>query len=150
MFLDSHASPTTAGPRTAGQPKEESRLSGMPRFVIQQHLARTPHFDFRLERDGVFKSLAVPKGLFGKPGVKLLAVQVNDHDLAFGDFEGEIPQGQYGAARAFIWDHGSYQAEEWPDRRIILNLQGALVSGGFTLIRFGRGKHNEWLIIKRR
>jgi len=126
MFLDSHASPTTAGARTAGQPEEESCLSGMPRLVIQHCLGPTPHFDFRLERDGVFKSWAVPKRLFGKPGVKRLAAQVDDQDLAFGDFESEIPEGQYGADKARIWDHESYEAVEWSPRRITLTLQCAL------------------------
>lgn len=68
----------------------------MPRFMMQEHNARTHHFDFRLEKDGGFKSWAVPKGLPEAPGIKRLAAQVEDHDLASDDFEGEIPDGQYG------------------------------------------------------
>lgn len=69
----------------------------MPRFVIQKHASRTPRYDFRLERNGVFKSWAIPKGLTENPGVRCLAVQVQDHGLEFGDFVGEISPGQYGA-----------------------------------------------------
>ena len=73
------------------------------RFVIQEHQARTHHFDFRLEKDGVFKSWAVPKGIPQEAGVRILAIQVDDHELPFGDFEGKIPAGQYGAGTVVIW-----------------------------------------------
>lgn len=72
----------------------------MQRFVIQEHHARTHHFDFRLERDEVFKSWAIPKGIPEAVGIKRLAVQVEDHTLAFGEFEGTIPQGEYGEAQS--------------------------------------------------
>jgi bifunctional non-homologous end joining protein LigD len=121
----------------------------MPRFVIQEHDARTRHFDFRLEKDGVFKSWAVPKGLPTEPGVKRLAVEVEDHDLAFGAFEGTVPEGRYGAGSVRIWDHGTYEAEEWTDQRIAFTLRGAQASGRFNLIRFSHGKPNEWLVFKR-
>lgn len=121
----------------------------MPSFVIQEHHARTHHFDFRLEKDGVFKSWAVPKGLPEEPGTKRLAVQVDDHDLAFGDFEGQIPSGTYGAGDVTIWDKGTYDAEEWTTNRIAFELQGTRASGRFNLVRFKYGKPNEWLIIKR-
>jgi len=121
----------------------------MPLFVIQEHQARTHHFDFRLEKDGVFMSWAVPKGLPEEAGAKRLAIQVEDHDLSFGDFEGQISQGQYGAGEVRIWDKGSYDSDEWTDQRIAFTLHGAQASGRFNLIRFKRGKPNEWLIIKR-
>ncbi|PWU19864.1 MAG: ATP-dependent DNA ligase [Verrucomicrobia bacterium] len=121
----------------------------MPKFVVQEHDARTHHFDFRLEKEGVFKSWAVPKGIPEKPGIKRLAVQVEDHDLAYGDFEGTLPEGQYGAGKVRIWDKGTYDSEEWNDNVIVFNLHGALASGRFNLVRFKHGKPNEWLIIKR-
>lgn len=120
----------------------------MPRFVVQEHHARTHHFDFRLEWEGAFKSWAVPKGLPQTVGLKRLAVQVDDHDLAFGDFEGEIPEGEYGAGTVRIWDKGTYEPIEWTTERIDFTLNGARASGRFRLVRFKHGKPNEWLIIK--
>jgi bifunctional non-homologous end joining protein LigD len=120
----------------------------MLKFVIQEHQARTHHFDFRLEKDGVFKSWAVPKGLPEKPEVKRLAVQVADHDLSFGDFEGQIPDGQYGAGTIRIWDQGSYEAGAWTDRKIAFTLHGARATGKYNLIRFVRGRPGNWLFIK--
>jgi DNA ligase D-like protein (predicted 3'-phosphoesterase) len=121
---------------------------GMPRFVVQEHYARTHHFDFRLERDGVYKSWAVPKGMPEGPGVKRLAIKVEDHDVSFGDFEGQISEGQYGAGRVQIWDAGSYDPHLWTDSRILLTLYGRRLVGDYTLFRFTRGKPNEWLVLK--
>jgi DNA ligase D-like protein (predicted 3'-phosphoesterase) len=121
----------------------------MPKFVVQEHYARTHHFDFRREKDGVFKSWAVPKGIPDNTDTKRLAVQVDDHDLSFGDFQGQIPKGQYGAGEVRIWDKGTYDAEEWTDTLIAFTLHGEQASGRFDLIRFKKGKPNEWLIIKR-
>jgi bifunctional non-homologous end joining protein LigD len=118
------------------------------RFVIQEHHASTHHFDFRLEKDEVFKSWAVPKGLPDVPGVKRLAVQVEDHDLAFGSFEGIIPEGQYGAGEIRVWDSGLYEAQSWTERKIVFTLFGNRVQGAFQLIRFTHGRPADWLIFK--
>jgi len=82
--------------------------SGPLLFVVQQHAARKLHFDFRLELDGVLQSWAVPKGLPIAPGEPHLAVPTEDHPLAYGSFEGAIPQGQYGAGTVIVWDCGFY------------------------------------------
>jgi bifunctional non-homologous end joining protein LigD len=118
----------------------------MPRFVIQRHEARTLHYDFRLERDGVFKSWAVPKGVPEEPGMRRLALAVEDHSLAFGDFEGEIPAGQYGAGTVEIWDRGTYELHEWGDDRIAFTLQGGRLQGRYRMIRFRRKGEREWLL----
>lgn len=120
------------------------------RFVVQKHSARTLHFDFRLEKDGVFKSWAVPKGLPQRTGVRRLAIQVADHALAFGDFQGTIPEGEYGAGAIEIWDRGTYQLHEWHDDRIVFTLSGERLNGTYNLIRFRHGRDREWLIFKKR
>lgn len=121
----------------------------MGRFVVQEHHARTHHFDFRLEKDGVFKSWAVPKGLPDAVGVKRLAIQVDDHALEFGAFEGTIPQGEYGAGEIRVWDSGTYDVVEWTPDRITVNLYGTHTAGSFEILKFKHGKEREWLIIRR-
>lgn len=118
----------------------------MSRFVIQRHDARTLHYDFRLERDGVFKSWAVPKGLPEQKGLLRLPLEVEDHSLDFGDFEGEIPAGQYGAGTIEIWDRGSYELHEWTDDRITFTLHGTRLQGRYHMIRFRRKGKREWLV----
>ena len=97
----------------------------------------------------MFKSWAVPKGLPEKPGVKRLAVQVEDHDLEFGQFEGVIEEGEYGAGHIQIWDHGNYDFEEWTTDRITFTLHGSRVVGRFTLLRPKSDNPRNWLLIKR-
>jgi bifunctional non-homologous end joining protein LigD len=120
------------------------------RFVVQEHYARTHHFDFRLERDGVLKSWAVPKGMPEELGLKRLAVQVEDHEVEFAQFEGAIPQGEYGAGRIKVWDHGTYELEAWTDDRIAFVLHGLRLTGSYHMIRFKHGGPRDWLVIKRR
>ena len=100
----------------------EAQTSG--RFVVQRHQARTLHHDFRLERDGVFKSWAVPKGLPVEPGLQRLAIATEDHDLAFGDFQGRIPAGEPGAGAIERWDQGTYTLREWTDSNVSSVLNG--------------------------
>src|SRR6188474_3850560 len=97
----------TAEPRGVKKPRPK-RVAGATRFVIQKHDATRLHYDFRLEMDGVLKSWAVPKGLPWKQGEKHLAVEVEDHPVEYGTFEGIIPKGQYGGGTVMLWDRGKY------------------------------------------
>jgi bifunctional non-homologous end joining protein LigD len=121
-----------------------------PRFVVQKHRARTLHYDFRLERDGVFKSWAVPKGVPETLGPRHLAVQVPDHALEYGSFAGTIPKGEYGAGTVEIWDEGTYELLEWADDSIGFVLHGNRLEGTYSLIRFARKGPRDWLIFRRR
>jgi bifunctional non-homologous end joining protein LigD len=112
-------------------------------FVIQQHHARSLHWDLRLERDGVLVSLAVPRGLPHDPARNHLAVHTEDHPMEYADFHGEIPAGEYGAGRMTIYDKGTYTTEKWRDREVIVVLHGERVSGRYVLFQT-RGK--DWMI----
>jgi bifunctional non-homologous end joining protein LigD len=118
----------------------------MPVFVVQKHHATTLHYDFRLEKDGVLKSWAVPKGIAPEKGVKRLAVEVEDHDREYAGFEGDIPEGQYGAGRVEIWDAGTYEEEEWAPGKIVFALHGKKLRGRFCLIRFAKAGEKNWLL----
>lgn len=118
------------------------------RFVVQKHAARTLHYDFRLERDGVFKSWAVPKGIPERAGQRRLAIQVEDHPIEFGDFEGMISEGEYGAGSIEIWDRGHYEVREWDEDNVLFTLHGDRCRGLFRLIRFPRGGPRAWLLVK--
>ena len=125
---------------------------GMPTFVVQRHHARRLHYDFRLERDGVLASWAVPKGVPLEPGVRALAVHVEDHPLEYGAFEGEIPKGDYGAGTVEIWDSGTYElVEEKPDGGLTVRLHGERLDGTWTLIPAHLdGKEQNWLLMRKR
>jgi DNA ligase D-like protein (predicted 3'-phosphoesterase) len=97
--------------------------------------------------DGVLKSWAVPKGMPQKKGEKRLAVQTEDHPLEYIDFEGEIPEGQYGAGTVLIWDSGTYRLKEREEGKIEFELEGEKLKGKFVLIRF-KGQDKNWLLIK--
>ncbi len=120
----------------------------MPIFVIQKHRARTLHYDLRLEMDGVLKSWAVPKEPSMEPGVKRLAIQVEDHPLEYARFEGRIPEGHYGAGTVEIWDEGTYELLHRQDDLIVFNLHGRKLKGTFALVRTKWGKGNHWLLMK--
>jgi bifunctional non-homologous end joining protein LigD len=106
-------------------------------FVVQEHHARALHWDFRLERDGVLVSWAVPKGLPLDRGVRRLAVHTEDHPLDYATFEGEIPSGEYGGGAVTVWDRGRYETEKWSDREIMVVLHGARLEGRYVLIHTG-------------
>ena len=118
-------------------------------FVIKEHWARSHHFDFRLEKDGVFKSWAVPKGLPEKPGFKRLAIQVEDHSLELGQFHEASPDGESERGRIKVWDHGTYELEIWTADRITFTLHGFRVSGQFSLFRFKESEPLSRFLIKR-
>jgi DNA ligase D-like protein (predicted 3'-phosphoesterase) len=117
-------------------------------FVIQEHHSRRLHFDLRLERDGVLKSWAVPKGIPELPGEKHLAVAVEDHPLDYGHFEGTIPQGEYGAGTVSIWDNGTYDTKHWDGDKIEVTLHGRRLNGPYVLVTFKRAGKNEWLVFR--
>ncbi len=105
------------------------------RFVIQEHHARRLHYDFRLERDGVLVSWAVPKNLPDSPSVNHLAVHTEDHPMEYLTFAGTIPRGEYGGGTVNIWDTGTYETEKFTDREVIVTLHGRRISGRYALIR---------------
>jgi len=124
------------------------------RFVVQEHHATRLHYDFRLEIAGVLKSWAIPKGPSMNPADKRLAVMVEDHLLEYGDFEGIIPQGHYGAGAVLIWDSGEFKAEGDPEialrqGRLRFTLNGKKLKGDFSLVLMkGKESGKNWLLIK--
>lgn len=146
--------------RKTKEPRGGKREKASRRFVIQKHAASTLHYDFRLEADGVLKSWAVPKGPSTDPRDKRLAMPTEDHPLGYRDFEGVIPEGEYGAGAVIVWDRGTYRnlteddGEEVPVARAIeeghlkIRLDGEKLRGGYALTRIGKGKDERWLLVK--
>jgi bifunctional non-homologous end joining protein LigD len=145
-----------------GKRKKSPRLA----YVIQKHDASRLHYDLRLELDGVMKSWAVPKGPSLDPAVKRLAIHVEDHPIEYNQFEGTIPEGEYGGGTVMIWDHGTYTAagdEDDPEAalragyrkgELKFELHGKRLKGSWVLVRTrGRGdrsRQGQWLLIKHR
>lgn len=133
-----------------------------PIFVIQKHDASNLHYDFRLEIDGVLKSWTVPKGPSTDPREKRLAAPTEDHPLDYADFEGVIPEGEYGAGKVLVWDTGPYEnisekdgepigpAKALERGHLSIRLFGKKLEGGYTLVRMGDDEDADWLLIKMR
>lgn len=138
--------------------KTKSTRAANPYFCVQRHDATRLHYDFRLEIDGVLKSWAVPKGPSLDPAVKHFAAHVEDHPIDYGDFEGNIPAGNYGAGSVMLWDAGTFQllgdvpgADQIARGDLKFHLNGEKLKGDYALVHMkGRGKGNEWLLIKKR
>ena len=146
------------------QGSQEQPGKGPLRFVVQKHRASHLHYDFRLELDGVLKSWAIPKGPSLDPGQRKLAIQVEDHPLEYRDFEGVIPEGEYGAGTVMLWDEGTYYVpgvEGRQDNEAVLRkdlkrgrleifLEGSKLKGEFDLVRLKNDQPDSWLLIKKR
>lgn len=141
-------------PRGSPQPSYENSI-----FVIQKHDASTLHYDFRLEVDGVLKSWAVPKGPSTDPSEKRLAIETEDHPLEYAEFEGTIPQEEYGGGTVLIWDRGTYENITWKGDdlkpmdealaggHVLFRLKGEKLAGGYALQRIDDDK-GHWLLVK--
>lgn len=147
--------------RTSEPQGGERQASDQPIFVIQKHDASSLHYDFRLEVEGVLRSWAVPKGPSTDPSEKRLALPTEDHPLEYADFEGVIPQGEYGAGTVLVWDTGPYRnlraekedppldmPESLADGQVEVWLQGEKLQGGYALVRTGDDPDSRWLLIK--
>ena len=133
-----------------------------PRFVVQEHQASSLHYDFRLEAGGTLKSWAIPKGPTADPAEKRLAMPTEDHPLEYEDFEGVIPEGEYGAGEVIVWDKGTYDnrsrdrdghelsvAEAIRHGHVSVVLRGKKLRGGYSLTRMRRGGRQAWLLVKK-
>lgn len=142
------------------EPEGGGRSKGGRAFVIQKHDASNLHYDFRLEVDGVLKSWAVPRGPSTNPSDKRMAIETEDHPMGYKDFEGVIPEGEYGAGPVMVWDHGTYKNTKRIDGRLLamdkaydkgrieIWLQGEKLKGGYALVRTGKKSDKRWLLIK--
>ena len=113
--------------------KKDKKQGKKPIFVVHEHHAKHLHWDLRLEMGGVLKSWAVPKKPPAKKGIKRLAVQVADHAFDYADFEGKIPEGQYGAGKVLIWDKGNYELVERGKDKILAVFGGKKLKGKYAL-----------------
>src|ERR1022692_1110122 len=137
-----------------------SNPAAKPYFCVQRHDATRLHYDFRLEIDGVLKSWAVPKGPSLDPAVKVFAAHVEDHPVEYGDFEGNIPAGNYGGGSVMLWDRGTFDLlgdvsgeAQLARGDLKFRLHGEKLKGDFAIVHMkarAKGKGNEWLLIKKR
>jgi DNA ligase D-like protein (predicted 3'-phosphoesterase) len=159
MPLDEYRKKRRSGRSPEPPGRRSRRRAGKdgPRFVIQHHAARTDHYDFRLEIDGVLVSWAIPKGPSTNPKDRRMARRTEDHPLEYAAFEGVIPEGEYGAGGVIVWDHGTYanatthEMTKCLERgHMSVRLHGEKLRGGYALTRIREGKDETWLLIKRR
>lgn len=146
--------------RTPEPSESKKRSREQPQFVIQKHDASNLHYDFRLEVGDVLKSWAVPKGPSTDPREKRLALPTEDHPLDYADFEGVIPEGEYGAGTVMVWDAGPYRnitgkegesvsmEDALESGHVKIWLEGEKLQGGYALTRLGKGKDERWLLVK--
>ncbi len=128
---------------TGGEKKTDEQI-----FVVQEHHARRLHYDLRLEKEGVLKSWAVPKGIPEKTGERRLAVQTEDHPIEYAGFEGAIPEGQYGAGTVKIWDEGIFEAKVWKEDMVEFTLKGRRLQGRYVLAKFKKAGEKDWVLLK--
>jgi bifunctional non-homologous end joining protein LigD len=126
-------------------PKRRRKKQGAPRFVVQEHSARRLHWDLRLEHDGVAASWAIPNGIPETPEENRKAVRTEDHPLEYLEWEGEIPQGEYGAGTMEIWDSGTYELEKWEPGKVMVSFDGKRLQGRYALFRAGKAE-KDWMI----
>jgi bifunctional non-homologous end joining protein LigD len=151
--LDDYKKKRRFGSTPEPPPESKHSASGCS-FVVQKHRASHLHYDFRIEHDGVLKSWAIPKGPSLDPAVKRLAMAVEDHPVDYSDFEGIIPEGEYGGGTVMVWDRGTYAVEGPNDVAAALDkgdlkftLQGTKLKGSWVLVRT---RNRQWLLIKHR
>jgi DNA ligase D-like protein (predicted 3'-phosphoesterase) len=138
-----HKSMDSPGNDPAGEKKED-----LQRFVVHRHRSKIPHYDLRLERKGVLKCWAIPKGIPDHSGLRRLAIDSGDHDLSVLDFSGTVPEGQYGAGEISIYDSGTYEKESWKDEKIVFVLNGRKFKGRYVLVKFKKAGDKDWLLMK--
>ena len=139
---------------------KKTSMHEKPIFVIQKHHARSLHYDFRIETEGVLASWAIPKGPSMDPAVRRLAVQTEDHPMEYADFEGVIPEGEYGAGTVIVWDNGIFENISEKDGKAVtiretiekghvsIVIAGHKLKGSFSLVRTNMGKQPQWLFMK--
>jgi len=145
--------------KSTKEPEGKKRKHSQKRFSFQKHDASNLHYDFRLEYDGVLKSWAIPKGPSTDPSVKRLAVRTEDHPVDYLDFEGTIPENEYGAGTVLLWDEGTYEnitekdgklrdiGESLEKGHLLIRLSGKKIKGGYALTRMDK-ERGQWLFVK--